>query len=291
MKGIKFAFVTAIISGFSIFASKIFVSKMDPVVYTTLKNLLVAAAFSLILFKPSFNQKIKTLSTKSWLKLLAIGMVGGSIPFYLFFKGLTLTSAASGAFIHKTLFIWVAILAIIFLKEKLNLKTILAYALILAGSLSLTKLGSLSFGTGEIMILSATIFWAVENIIAKKVLKNIAPEIVSWARMFFGAIILTATVLLNGNFSSLISLNIEQITSVLIGSTFLFFYVFTWYKALKFAPATTVSSILVVSTIITNFLTLIFIENKMPVLDLNTLLIISGVILVALFQKRLSVSG
>src|SRR3990167_3360252 len=134
-KGIQLALLTATISGFSIFFSKLFVSKMDPVVFTTLKNIFVAFVLSGLLFRPALTAQFKKLTRQDWIKLVLIGVIGGSIPFALFFTGLTMTTASTGAIIHKTLFIWVAFLAIIFLREKLTFLQMIGYTLILWGGM------------------------------------------------------------------------------------------------------------------------------------------------------------
>ena len=120
-KGIQLALGTALISGFSIFISKILVSSMDPVVFTALKNIFVAAVLSLFVFRSRYIHQIQKLTRPDWVRLILIGIVGGSIPFALFFTGLSMTSAGMGAILHKTLFIWIALLAIPFLREKLSI--------------------------------------------------------------------------------------------------------------------------------------------------------------------------
>jgi len=118
-KGIYFALLTALISGVSVFLNKFVAAQFkDAYIFTTLKNILVAAALVGVLMIPKIFRELKNLNKKDWLLLILIGLIGGSIPFLLFFKGLTLTSAVSAAFIQKTLFIWVGILAVFFLKEK-----------------------------------------------------------------------------------------------------------------------------------------------------------------------------
>src|SRR3989338_10727572 len=134
-KGIYLALITAIISGFSIFTSKIFVTKLDPLVFTTLKNLFVAVILSFMILNKSYIQSLLKLNRKDVLRLILIGLIGGGIPFALFFTGLSMTSAATGAIIHKTLFIWVAILAYFFLKERLKSVQIIGYILIMASAI------------------------------------------------------------------------------------------------------------------------------------------------------------
>ncbi|MBU1954085.1 DMT family transporter, partial [Patescibacteria group bacterium] len=113
MSGIKLAFITAIISGFAVFINKFGVSLWaNSSAYTTAKNVAATIFLTAIILLCKKQAELRHLSKKQWSKLLLIGFIGGSVPFLLFFKSLTLVSAAEAAFIHKTLFIWVAILAV-----------------------------------------------------------------------------------------------------------------------------------------------------------------------------------
>lgn len=287
-KGIQLALLTAIISGLSVYFAKIFVSKMDPVVFTTLKNIFVALVLSLIVFRSNFKEQLGRLKTGDWVKLILIGAIGGGLPFALFFTGLTMTSAVTGAIIHKTLFIWVAFLAIIFLKEKLRLIQVAGYLLLLWGALGVAGIKGITLGRGEQLILAATILWGIENVIAKIALRNIAAEIVAWARMVVGAIILIAIVAATGKMNLMFELNQAQLMATIVGAAFLLGYVLSWYKALKLAPATTVSAVLTVSTIITGLLASGFLALKLTNNELfSFLLILAGVIFIArIFSLR-----
>src|SRR3989344_2164661 len=165
--GLLLVFITAIISGFSIFINSFAVKGFDSSVFTFSKNIVVALLlFSVLLFFGQF-QELKRLSAKQWGQLALIGLIGGSIPFLLFFKGLQLTTGQTSAFIHKTIFIYVTVFAVIFLKEKLTYKHLIAASLLLAGNFLLI-LPDFNFSTGHLLILSATIFWAAENALAKQ---------------------------------------------------------------------------------------------------------------------------
>ena len=281
-KGIQFALITALISGFSIFFSKIFVSKMDPVVFTTLKNIFVALILSGLLFRPTLTAQFKKLTQQDWTKLVLVGIIGGSIPFALFFTGLSMTSAVTGALIHKTLFIWVAFLAMFFLKEKLTFMQMVGYVLVLWGGMWVSGWQGLSLNRGEQMILGATILWAIENVIAKRALSSIPAEIVGWARMSIGAIVLIGIVIWQGKFDTMLSLSLPNIQATLVGAAFLTGYVYTWYKALAKAPVTLVSSVLTLSTIITGLLSTQFLGQNITSSDITSfILIAAGVFLIS----------
>ena len=89
-KGIYLVIAAAIISGFANFVNKFGMQALgkNAFQYTTLKNVVVALILSLIILTPVLWPKLKKLSKKDWGKLVLIGLVGGSVPFLLFFKGL-----------------------------------------------------------------------------------------------------------------------------------------------------------------------------------------------------------
>src|SRR3989338_667785 len=252
-KGILLAFLTAIISGFAIFYSKISVAKIDPLILATTRNSLVGVFFIIYFLATNNLRQLFKLSKKELLLLVGIGIIGGSIPFYLFFTGIKLIGAQSANIIHKSLFIWVAVLSVFLLKEKVNVKYLFAGVLVFIGTYFFTPF-KLLFGRGEVFILSATLLWSLENILAKKVLNNTSSELVGLFRMVLGGGVLLLVTLFSGKGELLTGLSILQWQTVLIGGGILFFYVFTWYKALKYAPASLVTLILTFSLVVGNIL-------------------------------------
>jgi len=197
------------------------------------------------------------------------------LPFYLFFKGLTLTNPAVGALIHKTLIFWVALWAIPVLKEKINFKQWVALGLIFGSNFIIGGLPRLTWGVGESMILGAMLLWAIENIIAKKTLKQLPVDVVVGARMIFGSLILLAAAGFSGKINLIFKLNATQWLMTLVSVFLLTGYVMTWYRALKVAPVTLVASVLTLATIVTNVLSAIFITH-----NLNLGLIYQSILLV-----------
>jgi drug/metabolite transporter (DMT)-like permease len=188
-KGILLAFLTSIISGIAIFYAKIAVVKIDPLVLTTSRNIVAAMLLVISYWLLGKKQELKNLKKNELGQLLLIGVIGGGLPFFLFFSGLQMVGAQTANLIHKTLFIWVSLLADLFLGEKFNLTYAVSFVLIFIGNFYFAKL-PLTFGKGEWMILTATVLWSIENILAKKVLRNVSSELVSLFRMGIGLVIL-----------------------------------------------------------------------------------------------------
>jgi drug/metabolite transporter (DMT)-like permease len=254
--GLILVFSTAVISGFSVFINQFGVAEFNPYLFTFLKNTLVAVfLFALILGFREIKQ-IKKLTKKDWLLLLTIGLFGGAIPFLLFFKGLSLTSAANGSFIQKTIFVYVAFFAAAILREKISFKLYFLGAVLLLGNLLLLKALPSSLHTGDYLILAATAFWAFEYTISKHALKTVSPKIVALGRMGIGSLFILIFLVFTGNISSVVQLSMAQIPWILITSALLLGYVLTWYSGLKSIKVTTATVILLLGSPITTALTL-----------------------------------
>jgi drug/metabolite transporter (DMT)-like permease len=285
-KGICLAFLTALISGVSNFVNKIAVDVIKPpLVFTAEKNAIVGILIIGILIATWKWKKIKNLNGKQIVYLILIGIIGGSLPFYLFFTGLSQIPAINGAIIHKTLIIWVAILAVPFLKEKMSAFQIIGVVLLFCSNLIIGGFAKFQFSQGELFVLMATILWAIENILAKKILPTVDPDIVTAARMGFGSLILlgAAVIVAPADLVKSFSPSTTQIFWMTATVALLLGYVTTWYRALKFAPVTVVASILVSATLVTNVLSAIFVTHAWNIqLGIQAFLTILGIVFLCL---------
>jgi len=279
-KGYSLVFLTSLISGFAIFINKFGVKVINPDIYTFLRVLIVAIFLTGLLLLLKDGSKLKSLTKKQWFLLVMIGFAGGSAPFLLFFRGLSLSNAAQCSFIHKTLFIWVAALAALFLKEKLDKKFLLGGLFLLLGSLVLLKKLPHSLNQGDLLVFLATLLWAAENIISKYTLRNLEGRIVAWGRMFFGASFILIFLLATNQFQLISNLKPRQISWVLITAIVLFGYVTTWYRGLKLIPASQATAILLIGSPITTLLSFIQTKQINPEKILSSIFIVFGILLV-----------
>jgi drug/metabolite transporter (DMT)-like permease len=280
-KGVRLALLAAFISGFSVYINKFGVSLWaSSDVYTTAKNIISAIFLTAVIVLWYKKEVLRTVSPSTWFKLFAIGLIGGSLPFLLFFKALVLMPASEAAFIQKTLFLWVALFSYPFLRERIGMLQVTALGVLFGGIYLLGAPTHWSFGTGFFLVLGATVLWAIENIIAKHVLKTVPALIVGWARMFFGSLILMVWITLSGEVTTLIPTSSSQAFWTLLVGVILFAYVSTWYTALQYAPATVVSSILTLAAPITLIVEGAFTRASLPGHVLLPLAImVSGVVL------------
>ena len=250
--GVLLAVGTALISGVSIWVNAYAVKALpDASVYTTLKNGVAAALLIGLVLLTVRGGRVREVSPRSWSWLALVGIVGGSVPFLLFFVGLSQASAPSAAFIHKTLFVWVAILAVPLLKERLGLVQLGALAVLLVGQALILTPSGITWGTGETLIALATLLWAVEAIVARRLLARVPSAVVGAGRLGFGLVILLGYLAATGKLATIAELSAAQWGWVLLTGLLLSGYVGTWFAALQRAPASLVTAILVIGAPVT----------------------------------------
>ena len=258
--GAYLALLTAIISGVSVYVNSFGVKHSpDPFVYTTAKNLIVGATLAALIVLPTALNELRRLSGRQWAAVVSLGILGGSVPFLLFFYGLQEATAPSAAFIHKTLFVWVAIMAVPFLKESLGRWQLLALAVLVVGQLVLVgRPASWDLGLAELLILIATMFWAVEAVAARRIMAGISARVAVLGRMGFGSLTMLGFLMVSGRMDTFTSMGGEQWGWIVLTSAFLTAFVLGYYGALKHAPAVLVASVLVLGSVITSVLHAIF---------------------------------
>ncbi|MGB8360831.1 MAG: DMT family transporter [Acidimicrobiia bacterium] len=259
--GLWMASLTAIISGVAIFVNSYGVkawssSGATSTAYTGAKNLIAAVvllgALTLFSKRRSEDGITRPRDRAQWLGLGVVGVLGGGVAFLLFFEGLARAVSTQAALIHKSLLIWVGILAVLFLREKLGVWHVAALGLLVGGQLMLAGgVNDLSLGSGEVMILAATLIWSIEVIVAKKLLRDLSPLTLGSARMGIGFVVLAGWGLVTGAFSGLGALGWTEWGWAAATGLILSGYVGTWFFALARAPAVDVTAVLVLSVVIT----------------------------------------
>ncbi len=291
--GIILAVATALISGLSIFVNAFAVKQLpDAAVYTTLKNGVAALLLFGIMTVSIRPSTVRAVAPRSWGWLAVIGLIGGSLPFLLFFAGLSQASAPSAAFIHKTLFIWVALLAVPFLGERLGLAQLGALALLLGGQALILTPAGVTWGIGETLIAAATLLWALETIVARHVLRDVPSAVVGASRLGMGMVVLVGYLVLTGKLASVAALNGDQWAWALLTGALLTGYVGTWFAALQRAPASLVTAILVLGAPVTAGLQALQTGSipSLPVLTGQALVLLAcgGLIVVSLRRWRVA---
>jgi drug/metabolite transporter (DMT)-like permease len=256
--GIPLAFAAAAISGVAVFVNGYGVRAVpDATVYTTAKNLVAAGVLVVVAAVWSRRAVQRPRTRRHLAGLAAVAVVGGSVPFVLFFEGLARASSAHAAFVQKTLVVWVALLAVPLLRERLRATHVAAMALIVGGLIALDGgLRGFRLGDGEVLILAATLLWAVEVIVVRALLRDLAPSTVAVARMGGGVLILLGWVAATGKLGGLAHLGTHGWLWSAATGVILAGYVATWFTALSRARAVDVTAVLTLGAPVTALLAL-----------------------------------
>jgi len=285
--GIALAFCTAIVSGVSIFLNGHAVRHFgDATAYTTAKNAIAGVLLLALAAAPARRPaQARPAPVRAARAIAVVAVVGGSVPFVLFFEGLARAHATQAAFIQKTLVVWVALLAVPLLRERFRVPHALAVCLLLAGQAVIVgHAGTITLGTGEWMILGATLLWSIEVVYVKRVLAWIPPRTLAAARMALGTVLLLGWLAVSGRLGVLTSYDATQWRWVLLSGLLLTAYVATWYAALARAQAIDVTAVLVFGAVVTAFLSAV--EDGAAVSMPGVALVAAGAALVAITALR-----
>ena len=247
--GVLLVLATAFISGISTFVNAYAVQGTSSAAFVTIRNVVVAGAFLPVALLATRSLRAPALRGVDWGRLVLIGLIGGAIPFLLFFYGLQLATAAGGAatasFGYRTLFLWATVFGIVVLHEKFHWRIALGATLLLAGSLLMLSLTAPIWTDGTAYVLAATVMWAVEYTISKRTLRDLPSATVALGRMGFGAIFLVGYLSLTTQWSTVVGFSGAQWAWVGISAALLSAFVASFYPGLKRVDLGTATSALV----------------------------------------------
>ena len=261
--GLLLVLLTAVISGVSTFVNLYAVPGTNSDAFVTVRNSAVAVLLIPFALVTTYGMaRTRTpLSRNDWTRLVIIGVVGGGIPFLLFFHGLQL-AAASGAgetasFLYRTLFLIAAVLGILLLKEKFHWRIALAATLLLGGNLLLLSFTTPIWANGAGYVFAATAMWAGEYALSKQTMRTLPSQTVALGRMGFGAIFLVGYLTFTSQLSAVAAFTPGQWVWVAISGILLTAFVLAWYAGLKRVDLGVATAVLVLGFPITWLLTVI----------------------------------
>jgi drug/metabolite transporter (DMT)-like permease len=258
--GILLVLITALVSGVSTFINAYAVQGTSSDAFVTVRN--VAVAFLLVpialIAGRTFTQPLRRVD---WARLAVIGLIGGAIPFLLFFHGLQIATAAHGAatatFGYRTLFLMATVFGVVFLGERLHGRLLGAAALLLVGNVLLISFTTPIWTDGTAYVLAATLLWAGEYTLSRRTLRYLPSTTVALGRMGFGAVFLVGYLAFAGELGRVGTFSGMQWGWVVISAVLLCAFVGTFYAGLKRVELGVATSALVLGFPITWALTLI----------------------------------
>lgn len=171
--------MSAILYGSISAVAKPSLTNIHPILLSALIYLVIGISFLFIYIK---SRQFFVTNKLSLGFIFLVGIFGAVLGPILYFTGLSLTDASIASVLINAEFIFTIIMAFFILKEKLTRLGIIGIACILAGLLilninpdELTDDFQNQYLVGNILIISATIFWALDNTITNVILTRNVP--------------------------------------------------------------------------------------------------------------------
>lgn len=288
--GLWLVLLTAIISGVSTFVNAYAVQGTNSDAFVTARNLATTLLLVPIALLGSRTVRAR-LRGVDWARLAVIGLIGGAIPFLLFFRGIELAAAAGGAatasFAYRTLFLFATVFGIVFLRERFHWRVTAAAVLLLGGNLLLLSLVAPIWTDGTAYVFAATVLWAAEYTLSRRVLRDLPSPTVALGRMGFGAMFLVAYLGATAQLGAIGSLSGGQWQWVAISAILLTAFVTTWYAGLRRVEVGVATSVLVLGFPVTWLLDVLIARSPFTVGEVAGAVIVAAGVGVAIGRSLL----
>jgi len=250
------AFIAVVLWGFSFVATKAVLREISPVTLIFTRSALGAMLLVGVLL---VRRRPLVPPPGSWAALALLGFVGIFVHQLIQAYGLTLTSAVRTGWLVGLIPIWSALLAGLFLRERLGAVRVAGLALGFAGAALVVTRGRLAPGLlalpstrGDLLILASTLNWAIYTILGQGPIRRLGSLRATAGAMFLGGLMLAPLFLRAGGWREYSGLSDVGLAAVLFlgfgasGLGYLF-----WYGALAKVETTRVAALLYLEPLVT----------------------------------------
>ena len=190
------AFLVTFIWGSTFVLVKIGLSEIPPISFAMVRFLIAGTLMLIIsLFRNRWS-KITKLIKEDFIALSVLGLTGYTLFFIFAFEGMLFTTASNASIVTNFAPIFIAILSVLFLNEKLNIRRIIGIPMSFLGVLlvvtegDLANLFSIDKILGDLLIVISAFFWAIYTIYSKPIFEEEDTFAITTMSMILGAIYL-----------------------------------------------------------------------------------------------------
>ena len=269
--------------GASFIATKYLLDELTPEAVISLRLILAIILLSLIAL---YTKKDFTINLKSHLWILLLALIA---VFHLWIQitGLKFTTAANTGWIIGTAPIFMALLGLIFFKEKLTAVKITGIVLAMLGLLLLVGKGDITNidlikNKGDLLVLSSSFTWGIYSMVNKKVSLNYSPMMTILYLFIMMAVIIIPFNFNSKTFNSVVHLSsIGWISILFLGLLCSGAAYVIWAYALRDMESAKVGAFLYFEPFVTVISAWLFLKEEITLLMLlSGLIITAGVFLV-----------
>lgn len=150
---------------------------IGPLFIIAVRSIVGALAFGLVVW--FFGRRDLLRRVTNWPTVILMGLCGVMLFQILFYYALRHTSVLNVGLINGFIPLATALLALIFLRERLKWQQWLALAITIGGIIWIMSAGNaanllqLTFNTGDVLMLGAVFSWAMYSILSKRLMNNL----------------------------------------------------------------------------------------------------------------------
>jgi len=257
--GYTLAALNMVISGVAIYVNSLGVRMFsDSTLYTALKNSVVGIALLVPLVLSGRSRAVwRRLRAREWLLLVVVALVGGSVSYALYFRGLQLTTPVTASLVDHTQFLLVALFAALFIGERFGPAVWIALAALFAGITLGIGAGTVRLDAGMPFVAAATLLFAADFVLMKYLLRTVSALTVMTFKMTLGSLLLFLFVAAEGKAAGIGELSLLQLGFAGITGLILLAFSVTSVLGLRHASATATTAIPAGSPIITTGLVVV----------------------------------
>jgi drug/metabolite transporter (DMT)-like permease len=265
------AIIGALLFGSVSTVAKPIVSSVNPLLLAGLVYLISGAAITPVVKRVKYS-----IRTKDYLLLVITSICGAAIAPAMFFFGLKLTTAINGSLLSNGEIIFSILLALTIFGETLNRIGYIAMALVLVGVIIVTTnlqfdSSLLKMNAGNLFIVGATFFWALDNNISRILTHRIDITKIIQLKSIIGGTILLSLTILSG---IPLSINLIEIPYILllgvVGFAVSLYFVLQSFRRI----GTTITLLLLsLSSVFGMFLAAIFLHERITTFQIIAVVI------------------
>ncbi|MBU0762323.1 MAG: DMT family transporter [Candidatus Altiarchaeota archaeon] len=241
MDGVAIALVSCMLMATEAVFTKILTSHFTPLSLAAMTSF---TATIIVIFLLEIKHKaceVTSLTRHDALMMLTIGLLSGVLAQVLYVSGVLYSTATNAVLLTRLNSLLIAVMGVVFLKEKFTKHHIVGSIFMVLGVLLIITKNFTEIFTpqpGDIFLLGTAICWASSNIVMKKHLTKIPPEVLVLGRHVVAAVTLTFFVFIAGT-RPIESEGVAYFTGYVIITVLIGQYL--WYKALEHTTASNVA--------------------------------------------------
>jgi len=257
--GYTLAALNMVISGVAVYVNSLGVRMFsDSTLYTALKNSVVGIALLVpLVLSGRSRADWRRLGARDLLLLVVVALVGGSVSYALYFRGLQLTTPVTASLVDHTQFLLVALFAALFIGERFGPAVWIALAALFAGITLGIGAGTVRLDAGMPFVAAATLLFAADFVLMKYLLRTVSALTVMTFKMTLGSLLLFLFVAAEGKAAGIGELSLLQLGFAGITGLILLAFSVTSVLGLRHASATATTAIPAGSPIITTGLVVV----------------------------------